>query len=99
MMTLKTMPTAENNDAVLVAETLGGNRDAFRRIVERYQTLICSLAYSATGNISRSEDMAQETFIAAWQQLRSLREPAHSAAPVTRASAWDRWLSTTPALL
>jgi RNA polymerase sigma factor (sigma-70 family) len=76
MKTLKTMPTAENNDAILVVETLDGNRDAFRRIVERYQTLICSLAYSATGNISRSEDMAQETFIVAWQQLRSLREPA-----------------------
>ena len=76
MMTIKAMPTAEYSDADLVAESLGGNRDAFRRIVERYQTLICSLAYSATGNVSRSEDMAQETFIAAWQQLRSLREPA-----------------------
>ena len=75
-MTLKTMPAMEQNDAELVAESLDGSRDAFRRIVERYQTLICSLAYSATGNVSRSEDMAQETFIAAWKQLRALREPA-----------------------
>ena len=37
---------------------------------------ICSLAYSATGNVSRSEDMAQETFLAAWKQLGALREPA-----------------------
>jgi RNA polymerase sigma factor (sigma-70 family) len=76
MMTLKTMPALEQNDAKLVAESLDGSRDAFRRIVERYQTLICSLAYSATGNVSRSEDMAQETFIAAWKQLGALREPA-----------------------
>ena len=76
MMTIKTMPALEQNDAELVAESLDGSRDAFRRIVERYQTLICSLAYSATGNVSRSEDMAQETFIAAWKQLRALREPA-----------------------
>ena len=75
-MTIKTMPALEQNDAELVAESLDGSRDAFRRIVERYQTLICSLAYSATGNVSRSEDMAQETFIAAWKQLRALREPA-----------------------
>lgn len=75
-MTLKTMPALEQNDAELVAESLDGSRDAFRRIVERYQTLICSLAYSATGNVSRSEDMAQETFIAAWKQLGALREPA-----------------------
>jgi RNA polymerase sigma factor (sigma-70 family) len=76
MMTLKTMPALEQDDAELVAESLEGSRDAFRRIVERYQTLICSLSYSATGNVSRSEDMAQETFIAAWKQLGALREPA-----------------------
>ncbi len=75
-MTLKTMPAVEPNDAELVAESLDGSRDAFRRIVERYQTLICSLSYSATGNVNRSEDVAQETFIAAWKQLRALREPA-----------------------
>ena len=75
-MTIKPMPAVEQNDAELVAESLEGSRDGFRRIVERYQTLICSLAYSATGNVSRSEDMAQETFIAAWKQLRALREPA-----------------------
>jgi len=76
MMKLKTMPAAEPTDADLVADSLNGSREAFRRIVERYQTLICSLAYSATGSVSRSEDMAQETFLAAWQQLRALREPA-----------------------
>jgi RNA polymerase sigma factor (sigma-70 family) len=76
MMTLKTMPAVEQDDAELVAESLEGSRDAFRRIVERYQNLICSLAYSATGSVSRSEDMAQETFLAAWKQLRALREPA-----------------------
>lgn len=76
MMSLKNMPAAEQADADLVADSLNGSRDAFRRIVERYQTLICSLAYSATGSVSRSEDMAQETFLAAWQQLRALREPA-----------------------
>jgi RNA polymerase sigma factor (sigma-70 family) len=76
MITLKAMPAVEQTDADLVSECLNGSRDAFRRIVERYQTLICSLAYSATGSVSRSEDMAQETFLAAWKQLRSLREPA-----------------------
>ena len=67
---------AELNDADLVAESLSGNRDAFGWIVERYQTLISSLAYCATGNVSRSEDLAQETFVSAWKQLAELREPA-----------------------
>src|ERR1039457_1360125 len=76
MMTIKPMPALEQNDAELVAESLDGSRDAFRRIVERYQTLISSLAYCATGNVSRSEDLAQETFVSAGKQLAELREPA-----------------------
>ena len=75
-MTIETMPVAESNDADLVAESLKGNREAFRQIVERYQTLISSLGYCATGNMGLSEDLAQETFVTAWQRLASLREPA-----------------------
>src|SRR5579862_7652507 len=75
MMTLKTtMPAAANNDAELVNGTLAGNRDAFSQIVSRYQSLICSLTYSATGNLGHSEDLAQETFISAWKHLGHLRE-------------------------
>lgn len=62
------------SDAELVSATLAGERDAFARIVERYQRLLCSLAYAATGNMAESEDAAQETFVAAWRQLRELRE-------------------------
>jgi len=75
MATIERMNVAEPNDADLVAECLGGSREAFRTIVGRYQTLICSLAYSATGNLSQSEDVAQETFLAAWRDLGTLREP------------------------
>lgn len=70
------MPVLENApDAELVAATLAGDRRAFGRIVERYQRLLCSLAYSATGELSQSEDLAQETFVDAWRQLADLREP------------------------
>ncbi|MEJ0089391.1 MAG: sigma-70 family RNA polymerase sigma factor [Limisphaerales bacterium] len=68
------MPVAVNNDAELVHGTLAGNRDAFSQIVSRYQSLICSLAYSATGSLGQSEDLAQETFITAWKHLGHLRE-------------------------
>jgi len=63
------------NDADLVAASLSGNRDAFGQIVSRYQSLVCSLAYSATGSLSQSEDLAQDTFVTAWKHLRDLREP------------------------
>ena len=76
MMKTEAMDTTQQNDADLVAQSRAGNPDAFRRIVERYQTLICSLAYCATGSVSQSEDLAQETFVIAWKDLAALREPA-----------------------
>jgi RNA polymerase sigma factor (sigma-70 family) len=76
MIASEEMPVVQNNDAALVAESLEGRREAFRDIVQRYQSLICSLAYSATGSLSGSEDLAQETFVTAWKELPELREPA-----------------------
>jgi RNA polymerase sigma factor (sigma-70 family) len=75
MTTIETKRVAGPNDAELVAGCLEGRREAFRQIVERYQSLICSLAYSATGSVSQSEDVAQETFLSAWKDLGLLREP------------------------
>lgn len=47
------MNTIEDvTDSDLVAACLDGDRDAFGRIVERYQSLLCSLAYSATGSLN-----------------------------------------------
>jgi RNA polymerase sigma factor (sigma-70 family) len=64
------------SDASLVEHSLAGDHDAFGQIVARYQSPICALAYSACGNVGRSEDIAQEIFITAWRKLGSLREPA-----------------------
>lgn len=63
-------------DEDLVLASLGGDREAFGQIVERYQRLLCSLAYSAVGNLSESEDIAQEAFITAWQKMGDLKDPA-----------------------
>lgn len=67
--------TMLEDDAILVERSKAGDRDAFGHLVERYQRLICSLAYSGLGSIPLSEDVAQETFLAAWKNLRNLREP------------------------
>src|SRR5216110_3830762 len=72
----QSMLVNDHNDASLVSATLAGNRDAFAQIISRYQSLVCSLAYSATGSLGQSEDLAQETFITAWKHLRHVREAA-----------------------
>ena len=63
-------------DSELVAESLLGNRDAFGALVTRYQSAVCAVTYSAVGDLARSEDIAQETFLQAWKSLRNLKEPA-----------------------
>jgi RNA polymerase sigma factor (sigma-70 family) len=75
MTMTQAVKTTDSSDSELVTQSLAGNRDAFGWIVVRYQSLLCSLAYSATGSLSQSEDLAQETFITAWKQLADLREP------------------------
>ncbi|HWH71016.1 MAG TPA: sigma-70 family RNA polymerase sigma factor, partial [Candidatus Sulfotelmatobacter sp.] len=75
MLTTRSIPETDHSDADLVAQSLAGNRNAFGQIVLRYQTLISSLAYSATGSLAQSEDLSQETFVTAWKQLSELREP------------------------
>ena len=76
MINLNSSDTMElYSDQHLVSESLTGDREAFGRIVARYQTLVCSIAYSRTGSYGQSEDLAQETFLVAWQQLDRLREP------------------------
>lgn len=62
-------------DAELLDRALRGDKAAYGLLVSRYQTLVTSLAYSICGNFAYSEDIAQETFITAWQQLSKLQEP------------------------
>lgn len=58
----------------LLRASLAGSKEAFGTIVQRYQSLVCAITYSATGDMGRSEELAQETFIRAWKSLRQLRD-------------------------
>jgi RNA polymerase sigma factor (sigma-70 family) len=75
-MELDVMPDACTDDARLVTLGLQGNRDAFAQLVARYQSPLCAIAYSACGNLSDSQDLAQEAFIIAWSKLSDLNDPA-----------------------
>lgn len=81
MNTLNPALVSYLSDDQLWEKSRMGDREAFRRIVERYQSLICSLAYSRCGHLAWSEDLAQDTFVIAWQRLGELRDP-------TRLRAW-----------
>jgi RNA polymerase sigma-70 factor (ECF subfamily) len=50
-------------DAVLVAATLRGDEDAFRRLVEKYQKPVYWIAHDVLLDADEARDVAQETFL------------------------------------
>jgi len=58
-------------DAELVDRALAGREDAFRGLVTRYQRSVFNLLARILRNPSRAEELAQETFLKAFRNLRS----------------------------
>lgn len=57
------------SDRELLDAARRGDREAFAGLVSRHQQMVCALAYSRTGSFAASEDVAQETFLAAWRRI------------------------------
>jgi RNA polymerase sigma factor (sigma-70 family) len=62
------------NEIELLHKCLKGSNDAFGGIVAKYQSLVCAITYSATGDTALSEDLAQEAFVNAWKNLAQLKD-------------------------
>ena len=60
----------------LILDAQRGDREAFARLVDRYQNLALGYAYGWLGDSDRANDVAQEAFIDAFLHLHQLREPA-----------------------
>jgi RNA polymerase sigma factor (sigma-70 family) len=52
-----------------------GDRDAYGRIVAACQNTVTAVALAITRDVPASEDIAQDAFLAAWQNLRRLQNP------------------------
>lgn len=60
----------DEKEKELVAMTLGGETDAFARLIYPYRQSILRLAYRMTGDREEAGDVAQETFLKAFRYLR-----------------------------
>ena len=58
-----------DDDASLVAAVLAGNVPAFRQLVERHQGLVFTFVRNLLHSPADAEDIAQETFLAAYRHL------------------------------
>lgn len=67
--------------AVAVVAAVAGSEDAFRDLVVQYQGRVRALIRRIVRDPSRSEELAQDTFVKAYQQL-------HTFDPTRRFASW-----------
>ena len=70
----------------LVERARDGDHEAFTQLVKAGFPRLKGVAFLVLRDNDRAEDAVQEAFVAAWQDLRALRDP----------DAWDAWTPPTP---
>jgi RNA polymerase sigma-70 factor, ECF subfamily len=64
-------PIADANEQAIISRAKGGDMNAFELLVRKYQRLVYALCHRLTGAPQAADDLAQETFIKAYQALPS----------------------------
>lgn len=59
----------DNFELELIAQAQQGDRHAFSELVRQYRKGVVNVVFRMCGDSELAEDMAQETFIRAWQNL------------------------------
>lgn len=62
-----------NSEAVLVSQAMKGDLEAFNQLVLRYQNKTYYHAYTLLGDAASAEDITQESFIKAFQNISGFR--------------------------
>ena len=71
-------------DAQLIQASIQGNENAFKMLVERYQSQVAAAVIGMLGPGQEAEDTGQETFIRFYQNLRQFRGDSSVATYLTR---------------
>ncbi len=61
------------DDDSLIAAAQAGRVDAYNLLVVRYERSVYNLTYRMMGNVADAEDIAQDTFLKAWQAIDSFK--------------------------
>jgi len=65
--------SVNDEDEELIKRCAKGEREAFNRLVLKYQKKVFSVAYRFVGDQEEANDLAQEIFMAAYQNLKNFR--------------------------
>jgi RNA polymerase sigma factor (sigma-70 family) len=63
-------------DNIYIQRILNGDRDAYAFLVEKYQSMVFTLALRISRNREDAEEISQDTFIKAYQSLKSFQGKA-----------------------
>lgn len=85
--TTSDLPWEADSDAALVRAAKAGNFAAFERLFERYRTLVYRFVYQMMPRRDDAEDVVQEVFVRAYQNLRRYRDEAKFTTWVLRIAA------------
>ena len=69
----------KNSDTQLIHRVLDGDEKAFSELVKKYQKQVHALAWRKIGDFHIAEEITQDTFLRAYQKLRTLKEPQRFA--------------------
>ena len=59
----------DDNEASLIRQAQRGDRKAFAELVHRHREGVVGMVYRMVGDVHLAEDVAQDTFIRAWNSL------------------------------
>ncbi len=65
----------KHDDAELIQRVLDGDDTAFSTLVKKHQKPVHALAWRKTGDFHVAEEITQDTFLKAYQNLSTLKEP------------------------
>lgn len=77
-------PTDARDDSDIVRSVLGGDRDAFRILVDRESAAVVRACYRILRDFSEAEDVAQDAFVIAYRSLATFRADGPFGAWITR---------------
>jgi RNA polymerase sigma-70 factor (ECF subfamily) len=66
-------PIGADRDAELVQRVAGGDENAFRELVEKYQRTVLNTANRFAGDYDAADDIAQEVFLKLWTKAGTFK--------------------------
>lgn len=78
------VPCTEQEEVKLVTASRAGDQDAFAQLVQLHQRRVFNLVYRMLQNYEETNEVTQDTFLAAWQGLPTFRGDARFSTWVYR---------------